>query len=390
MNAAPIRHTFAIAPLIPLVVLLTLVLGACSTPAGGGGGDDEPDATEVTEEVSPPEDEGPPPDDGPDGPTQELQWTVDPNVPAAVQGKSMRHFSGYSDGGLDKLYFCGEGGVFRVREGENWQDRDLNTSDTINSCHAVADNLMAAVGDVGQVWKQTGTGNWQSNDLIATPQNLRGVWITSLAVLHVVGEQGSVFRLDNTTWTDESLEGIDGALNAIYGLDDGTMFAVGKDALLSFDGTVWTQEVIPEDPPGTVEANKGFTGRAVWAADAANAWAVGDNGKIAYRDGAGTWTYQDSQWFGGTPFNMVWGLSATDVIVAGTVGIARRWNGTEWTIMEVKTPKKTPLQDLWPPDRKVPPEPQLDYIGAHGLDASHLWLFDRGGLLIRYNDEYQL
>ncbi|MFT7621338.1 MAG: hypothetical protein ACI9WU_000499, partial [Myxococcota bacterium] len=129
----------------------------------------------------------------------------------------------------------------------------------------------------------------------------------------------------------------------------------------------------------------------VWAADAANVWAVGDRGKIAYSKGSGAWEYQDSQWYGGTPFNTVWGFNESDVFVLGAVGKARRWNGQEWSPIEVKTPKKTHLGDLWPTDQVVPPEgPGISYIGAFAKDPVTLWFFTSEGLLIQFGDDYIL
>ena len=178
---------------------------------------------------------------------------------------------------------------------------------------------------------------------------------------------------------------------AIWGPSADLIWAVGDNAIVRYDGTVWTEEVLPVDPPGTPEDNQGFRAKAVWGADASNVWAVGDRGKIAYSDGSGLWTFQDSQWYGGTPFTAVWGFSATDVFTLGAVGKVRRWDGAEWTVVEVKTPKKTPLGDQWPADQVVPPEgPGLTYVGAYGVDPEHIWFFTSEGLLIRYGDEYEL
>ena len=129
----------------------------------------------------------------------------------------------------------------------------------------------------------------------------------------------------------------------------------------------------------------------MWGAYPDNIWAVGNNGKIAYRDGSGTWTFQDSNWFGPTPFNAVWGFSKDDVIVAGNVGKVRRFDGTAWQVVETKTPKKTQFGDAWPSDQVVPPEStDLNYVGLFAQDPDNIWLFDRNGLLVQYNNDYEL
>jgi hypothetical protein len=215
--------------------------------------------------------------------------------------------------------------------------------------------------------------------------------VSGLATLHVAGVQGVIFRLDTNTWTDERIEGVTSTIEDIHGLSDEELYAVGDNVLLRYDGTVWTSEAVPEDELGTPVANQGFRAKGVWAADSAHVWAVGDKGKIAFRDEAGVWSYQDSQWYGGTPFQAVWGFGPDHVYTLGTVGKVRRWNGSEWTVVEVKTPKKTSLGDKWPAEQVVPPEgPGLNYVGAFGLDSENLWFFDGGGLLLQYNDDYQL
>ena len=144
---------------------------------------------------------------------------------------------------------------------------------------------------------------------------------------------------------------------------------------------------MPEDPPGTPEANMGIRALDVWGSDADNVWAVGEWGKIAYRDSTGTWTYQDSQWYA-TPFTNVWGLSSNFVLAAGTKGTVRQFDGEAWQILAPQTPKKTASGEKWPSGQVVPAGPMLSYTGSYALDENNIWLFDATGKLIQYNDKY--
>lgn len=68
----------------------------------------------------------------------------------------------------------------------------------------------------------------------------------------------------------------------------------------------------------------------VFALDADNVYAVGDNGTILYRSN-NDWTLQDS----GTTNNLrgVWAASASDVWAVGVDGTIVRYNGTEWALL---------------------------------------------------------
>jgi len=82
--------------------------------------------------------------------------------------------------------------------------------------------------------------------------------------------------------------------------------------------------------------------RAIWAADATNLWAVGDNGTILKGDGT-NWTAQTS----GTTehFRSVWGSSATSVWAVGDAGTILFFNGTSWAAQTSGTTNA--LRGVW-------------------------------------------
>ena len=149
---------------------------------GGSGTDPEP-TTDVggdtpSVDTTVPDVPDPPPDVPPV--TQDPVWTLDLDVPSAVAGKNINHFGGFTSLGQHRLYFCGDGGLFRVRVNGAWSgdETDVSSSATIKDCHAVGDDLMAAVGDDGKFWMWVGAENWLSDDIFETAPGLRGVHIS--------------------------------------------------------------------------------------------------------------------------------------------------------------------------------------------------------------------
>ncbi|MDZ4405261.1 Calx-beta domain-containing protein [Prosthecobacter sp.] len=82
--------------------------------------------------------------------------------------------------------------------------------------------------------------------------------------------------------------------------------------------------------------------RAIWAADAANLWAVGDNGTILKGDGT-SWTAQTS----GTTQHLraVWGTSATNLWAVGDGGVILKGDGTSWAAQTSGTTNA--LRGIW-------------------------------------------
>ncbi|MFT5432413.1 MAG: hypothetical protein ACI9OJ_003112 [Myxococcota bacterium] len=317
--------------------------------------------------------------------TQPAEWTLDSSVPPlAIAAKKMNRFSGYVDPTTGhNLYFCGEKGIFRTRNSaREWRDVDLQTSDTINFCHALEDDLLSAVGEAGKVWKWSGAG-WSSHDLVQNGAGLRGVWMTDATTLRVVGVAGTIFRLDGQAWTDESLTGEVGTVEGIWGADAGELFATGDDLLLHFDDGTWVREDLPDSAP--------FGGRAIWGSDADNVWAVGSAGKVAFRGGDGQWAIQDAEWFG-SPFVAVGGKGTDSVFALALKGMVREFDGSAWNVVELITPKKTPKPNSqnWPPQLAVPIQQSLDYVGSYVVNENEIYIFTSDGLLVTYGDDYVL
>lgn len=88
---------------------------------------------------------------------------------------------------------------------------------------------------------------------------------------------------------------------------------------------------------------QGGTLRTVWAYNANNVWAAGDDCVIIYWDGV-SWTKQLG---GAGPCELegLWGFAEDDVWVVGSRGSLNHWNGSEWTYFE--NPLTARLRDVW-------------------------------------------
>lgn len=143
-------------------------------------------------------------------------------------------------------------------------------------------------------------------------------------------------------------------LRAIWAANATNLWAVGDNGtILKGDGTNWTAQT-----SGTTEHL-----RAVWGSSATSVWAVGDNGTILFFNGT-AWAAQTS----GTTNALrgVWGSSGTNVFAVGDGGtILRSTNGTAWTAQTSGV--TTRLR------------------AVHGSGASNVWAVGDGGVIRFWN-----
>lgn len=199
-----------------------------------------------------------------------------------------------------------------------------------------APSLYAATTDVtGVVWVGGQRGLVMRSGSPWTTLNLApdllDVWTSSPTSAYAVGEFGSVYRWNGTTWTRQTvptsvtLEAVwsPSANDAFVGGDNGTM--------LRFNGTTWS--VMPF--PSTASVYN------IWGTSGSNAYAVTSDGEVLRWNG-GAWTLVNT-----APQALwtVYGASPTDIIVAGENGVVQRFNGTTWTTLPA--PTSGTLAGLW-------------------------------------------
>lgn len=159
---------------------------------------------------------------------------------------------------------------------------------------------------------------------------------------------------DTIGWWLPQTSGSTENLRAIWAADATNLWAVGDNGtILKGDGTSWTAQT-----SGTTQHL-----RAVWGTSATNLWAVGDGGVILKGDGT-NWTAQTS----GTTNALrgIWGVSGTNVFAVGDTGtILRSTNGTSWAATSSATTN------------------QLRAV--HGADASNIWAVGAGGTIVKWS-----
>jgi hypothetical protein len=128
------------------------------------------------------------------------------------------------------------------------------------------------------------------------------------------------------------------------------------------DDDLWTNTGHATTDGTTAFALAGISnGTAIWAADDAHVWLVGNAGAISFFSGP-SWTMQTS----GTTndLNAVWGASAADVWAVGAGGTIVHWDGSSWSTSSSTV--TTNLHAIW------------------GSDACNVWAVgDDGTVLAR-------
>jgi len=191
----------------------------------------------------------------------------------------------------------------------------------------------------GTEWATVGVGSDSRFAIWADgPQS---IWSHGLAAEHWDGQVWSPVATSNAIF-----------INAMAGIDLGSMFAVGGYGVaLHFDGTGW-QDV----PTGSA-----IDLHAVWVESATSVWMVGDAGTILHWDGATTTTVD-----GGTQHDLtaVSGTGPADVWAAGYGGTVIHWDGTAWTY--AVTPNGEDINCAW------------------ASAPNQLWIGDVSGAIWRY------
>ena len=143
--------------------------------------------------------------------------------------------------------------------------------------------------------------------------------------LWAVGLEGTALRREGDAWVAKG-SGTDVTLWGVWGGREDEVWAVGGDGvseaptLLGFDGSAWSEVVLPMLP----RASHGLF--KVWGADAEHVFVVGDGGVVMRRAG-GEWVVDALD--GVAPLISVWGRGQDDVVAVGGRANARvlRWDG---------------------------------------------------------------
>ncbi|MEC7945920.1 MAG: hypothetical protein VX265_00050 [Myxococcota bacterium] len=187
--------------------------------------------------------------------------------------------------------------------------------------------------EAGEAWHYDGS-SWSETPLPDGTPLLVWVYGFSPSDVFAVGLDGAAVHWDGAAWT--ALEtGTTEDLWGVFGFTNDDLWVVGGDAdvgdplILHWDGTAFTEDVLPaeQNPRGATTLFK------VWGAEGA-LWLVGQKGTLLAREADG-WVFQSGGAQANQDFVSLDGWSARDVVVVGGRGNARvsNWDGGGWTTL---------------------------------------------------------
>jgi photosystem II stability/assembly factor-like uncharacterized protein len=165
---------------------------------------------------------------------------------------------------------------------------------------------------------------------------LNAVWGLSDNDMYAVGDYGSILHFDGSAWTPMT-SGTNKYLNSISGSDDNNIWASGfnpnngETVLLHYDGKSWKED--PLSVSLGLNAAGGFDN--VWAVDSAGHHCAFTMGQVMLRktmdgpwrkDTAAVTKQIASDWLS----LQVMGSSTNDLMVYGGYGYLAHWNGSSW------------------------------------------------------------
>jgi hypothetical protein len=181
-----------------------------------------------------------------------------------------------------------------------------------------------AVGNNGSLYRFDGS-TWISYVSPAGTTWLRSVWGSGASNVFVGGDNGTILRWNGSTWSG-GFGVLPGGMQVfgLYGFAPNDVFAVGTGGrILRFNGTSWQSMASP------VTTNL----QRVWGTAPNDVWAVGDRQTIVRYDGQ-QWRLFARADAGTSSYQAIWGSSANDVYIGGC-GVHGtsivRWDGTRFT-----------------------------------------------------------
>jgi hypothetical protein len=250
------------------------------------------------------------------------------------------------------IYAVGVGGAAWRFNGSTWAEESSGTPNDLEDVAAAGSTVIAAGYSV--VTERSATGTWTASspptrplfgvDLDGTVATVVG-WYGTIAqresgswspngerfrhlhavwgngtVWFAVGDDGTVLRRSAGVWQLQT-SGTPVSLRGVWGAAPNDVYAVGDSGtILHYNGTSWTSMV-----SGRSEPLHGIVGTS--ASELFVVGGSGTTGLVLRRSGAGAWlpVHSTSQ-----PLKAVSASAPTNVVVVGTAGIARRWDGSKW------------------------------------------------------------
>ena len=212
-----------------------------------------------------------------------------------------------------RRYLVGDGGVAQLD----------GTTLTLVSTPYAPRMYSIDIDGAGGVWTggqrgivMRGAGTWSTNNLAP---DLLDVWTATSTSAYAVGEFGSVYRWNGSTWTRQNVP-TTATLEAVWAPSANDAFVGGDDGtMLRFNGTSWSLMTLPTT--GSIYN--------LWGTSASDVWAVTSNGEVLRFNGT-AWSLVTTT---SQPLWSIFGVSSSQIVVAGEEGLVQRFNGTTWTTL---------------------------------------------------------
>lgn len=262
--------------------------------------------------------ESPPPDD--EEPDESL-----------CRGEPNSDTGGYCK--TDCTLHCGDGEILGQEECD---DGNLNGQSCIDKGYDVG--TLACTSSCQFSTASCGRTGWYFEPVAAAPTRIRAVWGTDQGTVFAVGERGLLLRHTGEAWQSVGEMATSEDLLDVWGTSETLVYAVGTSGtLVHFDGATTTVE-----SAGTTDDL-----RAVWGANAAQIFAVSAGGALLERSVSATDpqdpTDVEVRWeeLARIPGGAVdlWGLGPRDIYIVSASGRIHHYTGRSTT--QVVTDSRT-------------------------------------------------
>lgn len=275
------------------------------------------------------------------------------------QGNTLRDLWG-TDG---QLWAVGKNGTILHFDGETWRGQESTTFAHLGAVWGTTGNDIWAAGDSGTLLHFDGT-EWKAMEPpppISEQVTLRAGSSLPKGKLLVVAKGGIALSFDGASWHREPT-GTLHDLYAVWASGDFAIAAGDKDTLLQRNPTTGTWSPLAH-PAGAVVLN------SIWGVSPSDIWVAGDNSTLLHYDG-NVWALSPSPYPGGNIVDL-WGQRGDDlwaVFWQSREGDPEdvpllHYDGKEWTMRRVYGQR-----DLW---------------AIHGRSADELWAVGKEGVILR-------
>lgn len=212
------------------------------------------------------------------------KWLIEANGMAAQQLNAVWVGTGPLAG---DVFAAGDGGLIMRKTGGSWSFERPPTTANLTALWGVGDELFA-VGAKGTLMRRK-AGAWQVEANGLTTELLSALWGTDRGTgsvtVYAVGNLGTILRRERDTWTQVSSRVTSASLASVWAASPAEAYAVGSDGLIikrAGAGALGSWKIVPNQSLVTLNAVSGY----IPSAGDADVWAVGAEGTILHQAGS--------------------------------------------------------------------------------------------------------